>query len=62
MQSTRGLLIGTTETSALGSRLIPHTGVEELDPEWLEEGVFKGKTMPNHKEEPPVSHDCSLRF
>jgi len=51
-----------TEISALGSRLISHTGVEEFYLKWLEEGVFKGKTIPNHKKEPPVTHDCSLRF
>jgi len=37
-----------------------HARVEEFDLEWLGEGAFKGKTIPNHKEEPPVSHDSLI--
>jgi len=37
---TQSLLTGT---SALGSRLVSHSGAEEFNPKWLGEGVFKGK-------------------
>jgi len=46
-----------TETSALGFILISLPRVEEFELEWLGVNVSKGKTIPNHKGEPPVSHD-----